>query len=45
VDCVDFDTTPDYLTLGWINFGKIRTFCIIGKQIFVPGVQVKSVLF
>jgi len=27
-----------HLRIDWINFGKTKKFCIIGKLIFVPGV-------
>ena len=33
-----------HLSIDWINFGKTKKFCIIGKLIFVLGVEVKSVL-
>ena len=34
-----------HLRIDWINFGKTKKFCIIGKLIFVPEVEVKSMLF
>jgi len=34
-----------HLRIDWITFGKTKKFCISGKLIFVPGVEVKSVLF
>ena len=34
-----------HLRIDWIHFDKTKKFCIIGKLICVPGVEVKSVLF
>ena len=34
-----------HLRIDWINFGKTKKFCIIGKLISVPEVEVKSMLF
>ena len=34
-----------HLRIDWINFGKTKKFCITGKLIFVPEVEVKSMLF
>ena len=33
------------LRIDWINFGKTKKFCTNLKLTFVPGVEVKSVLF
>ena len=38
-------TLSIHLRIDWINFGKTKKFCIVGKLIFVPGVEVKSVSF
>jgi len=34
-----------HLRIDWINFGKTRKLFLIGKQILLPGVEVKLVLF
>ena len=34
-----------HLRIHWVNFGKTKKFCTILKLKFVPGVEVKSVLF
>ena len=39
------DTVNTFKNIDWINFGKTRKLFVIGKQILLPGVEVKLVLF